>query len=264
MASDPAFYERLIAWAKENPELAIASGLGIGAAGLGGAYAAGAFDEDEEEETEKSASVIDNEVAQVLAKAYITKAAAALNKKASRLALPAPRPSKGGAIVPIAPARKPAALPAPRSSKGGAIAPAAPVRKPAAPFSPDELKAAPTLSLSSLDPKPTAKSNKDWYKTPWAIGGGVTAGAGLLGGGGYALYDALKDADEQARLEHEITANPPEEPTFADAANGIYEQGKQWILDNPVLASLIALGGSGAAGYAAYNALNDEEEEENI
>lgn len=243
LASDPAFHERLIAWAKENPELAIASGLGIGAVGLGGAYAAGAFDgeEDEEEETEKSASVIDNEIAQVLAKAYITKAAAALNKQAARLDLTAPRSSKGGALAPV-PARKPAALP-----------------------SPAEIKAAPRLSLGTSKPKASkaTKANRPWYKNPWILGGG-TAGTAATLGGGYALYDALKDAEEQARLEHEITANPPEEPTFTDAATGIYEQGKQWILDNPVLASLIALGGSGAAGYAAYNALNDEEEEEDI
>ena len=240
LASDPTFYEKLMAWAKENPELAIASGLGIGAAGLGGAYAAGAFDgeDEEEEETEKNASVIDNEIAQVLAKAYITKAAAALNKKAARLPLPAPRSPKGGAITPV-PVRKPAALP-----------------------SPAKIKAAPRISLSQAKPE-AAKAPKPWYKNPWILGGG-TAGTAAALGGGYALYDALKDAEQQARLEHEITANPPAEPTFTDAAKGIYEQGKQWIIDNPVLASLIALGGSGAAGYAAYNALNDEEEEENI
>lgn len=239
LASDPTFYEKLVAWAKENPELAIASGLGIGAAGLGGAYAAGAFDsEEDEEETEKNASVIDNEIAQILAKAYITKAAAALNKQAARFALPAPRSPKGGAIAPVPVKSRPAALP-----------------------SPAELKAMPHISLADLEKSQAPKANKSWYKNPWILGGGAATGTAA---GGAALYNALKDADEQARAEHEVVANPPQEPTFTDAAKGAYEQGKQWIINNPVLASLIALGGSGAAGYATYNALNDEEEEENI
>lgn len=91
IAADPSFKEKLVAWAKENPKLAIASGAaGLLGVGVAGAAAAGAFSDEEEEMEEKSASYIDPYVAQVLARDYLEKMAAAngLTKKAARFSMP--------------------------------------------------------------------------------------------------------------------------------------------------------------------------------